>query len=59
MLELTPQECEALEQRALEQTIKLAPNATGLDKLAEVIAQTAIRATITTIREYEKMKGGQ
>ena len=56
MLELTPQECEALEKRALEKTMQLTPDATGIEKLAEMIAQTAVRATIATIREYEHMK---
>ena len=56
MLELTPQECEALEKRALEKTIQFTPDATEVEKLAEMIAQTAVRATIATIREYEQMK---
>lgn len=57
MLELPPQECKALEKAALGKIVKLDPNATGSAKLAEVIAQTAVRATIETIREYERMKG--
>lgn len=57
MLELTPQECEALEKAVLEKIVKLDPEATGVPILAEVIAQTAVRATIETIKEYERMKG--
>ena len=40
----------------MEKTIQLTPDATGIEKLAEMIAQTAVRATIATIREYEQMK---
>ena len=56
LLELTEQEIKILEENALKKTIKMTPNATGMDQLVEVIAQLAVRATIATIREYEQMK---
>ena len=59
MLELTEEELKLLEEHALRKTINLTPNATGVDKLAEVIAQVAVRATIATTLEYERMKSNK
>lgn len=56
MLELTEEELTQLQEAAVRKTIKITPDATGYEKLAETIAHLAVHATITTILEYEKMK---
>lgn len=55
MLELTNEQCKELERRvmtALQDKLSQTPH----QELDLAISQIAITATITTIREYEKMK---
>lgn len=60
MLELTSKECLELEKRVAE---KLRSSSLNTDEkssgLYETIGQLAARATIVTIREYERMKDTQ
>ena len=54
MLELTHEECRKLERRVAKSMVFL--NSAGTeDSLASVVARVATRATISTIREDEKM----
>lgn len=54
MLELTHEECRELERRVAKSMVFLTSAGTE-DSLASVVARVATRATISTIREYEKM----
>lgn len=54
MLELTEAECLELEKRVSEKFSGSDDEPVG--KLSAVIAKIAIAATISTIREYERMK---
>ena len=58
MLELTKEECLELEKRVAQKVHSSFPDSPddGQQKLYEVISHMASRATIVTIREYEKMK---
>ena len=56
MLELTQDECLALEDAVIKKLIKDIPEKSNFDRFAEVISHLAIQATIMTIREYERMK---
>lgn len=51
MVELTLEQCSELEKRSAEK-LGLDPN----DAFADIISKISIRATITTIREYERMQ---
>lgn len=54
MIELTEAECLELEKKVSEKFSNSDDSGSG--KLGAVIARVASRATILTIREYEKMK---
>ncbi len=58
MLELTKEECLELEERVAQKVHSSFPDSCddNTQKLYEVICRMASRATITTIREYEKMQ---
>lgn len=56
MLELTPEECAALEVNVTKE-LCAASQQDGYTALYKAITQAAVRATIATIREYERMKG--
>lgn len=53
MLELTNKDCEVLEKQALE---KLGAVSSDRERILDAFYQAAVRATIVTIREYERMK---
>lgn len=58
MLELTNSECDRLEQAVLEKFQSAVPEdkKNSANELYMVMLQTAIKATIATVREYERMK---
>ena len=57
MLELTPTECDVLEKQVIEKLCSGLPESNdGSERLYSTIAKIAVEATITTIREYERMK---
>lgn len=58
MLELTKEECLELEERVAKKIHSSFPdsNDDSKQKLYEIVSRMASRATIITIREYEKMK---
>lgn len=55
MVELTKEQCLELEKRALEK-LGAKSDASGASKLYSTLASVAVRATIVTLQEYEKMK---
>lgn len=55
MLELTREECTKLEETVVNELCSAIQD-DAYSKLYRVIAETAVRAAITTIREYERMK---
>ena len=55
MLELTPEDCAALEANVTKK-LCAALQQDGNTALYKAITQAAVRATIATIREYERMK---
>lgn len=57
MLELTKEECMELEKRVHEKLCRNLDDS-GSASLYSTISKVAILATISTIREYERMKGG-
>ena len=59
MLELTHEECEALKATVAQQLCPDKEDADNGYRLYQTITISAIRATIETIREYEKMKSAQ
>ena len=57
MLELTKEECLELEKRVAEKLHASLPDeGNAAQGLYEILSQMASRATIMTIREYERMK---
>lgn len=56
MIELSQDECTELEQRTVARLHKIFTDPSGNVEVAGLIAQIAARATIITIRKYEKMK---
>lgn len=54
MLELTHEECRELERR-VGKNFGFPKSAGTEESLSSVVARVATRATISTIREYEKM----
>lgn len=56
MLELTKEQSTALEKAALNQMCAQIPEESRIAPLFEQIARIAVLATITTIKEYERMK---
>lgn len=58
MLELSKDECLALEKRVASKLHAAFPNDTddATQRLFEVMSQMASRAAIATIREYERMQ---
>ena len=58
MLELTKEECFALEKCVTEKLCASLQHEKGMSQLYECVTQIAVRATIDTIREYERMKAG-
>lgn len=59
MLELTKEECLELERRVTEQVHQASESEGAKPDLYEVICRVAARATVMTIREYERMKQDQ
>lgn len=59
MLELTNEECIALENTVVEKLYSHLSDDNSADRLVKQIARIASVATITTIREYERMKESQ
>lgn len=59
MLELTREECEKLEESVINEICGTSPSDDPYVRLRKVIAEISVRATITTIREYERMKSGE
>lgn len=61
MLELTKEECLELEKRVTEKIHQSFPEETqdGNQRLYEIICRMASRATIMTIREYERLQAAK
>ena len=60
MLELTPEQWLELEKRVADKLhATIQDNDDNLSQLRALLIQNSIRATITTIREYEKMQAEQ
>lgn len=59
MLELTKEECLALENAVVEKLYSHLSDDSSANKLVKQIARIASIATITTIQEYERMKESQ
>ena len=55
MLELTQEQCLELEQKVHHKLCGSIDDS-GISRLYAVIMQAAIRATIITLREYEKLR---
>lgn len=55
MVELTSEECAMLEKTVTEKICAALGDDAG-GRMYRVMTQTAVRATIATIREYERMK---
>lgn len=55
MLELTREECAKLEETVMN-VLCAAPQDDAYSKMYRIIAETAVRATIATIQEYERMR---
>ncbi|WP_294856393.1 hypothetical protein [uncultured Oscillibacter sp.] len=59
MLELTHEECFELERRVTEKIHQENQSKSEKPDLYEMIFKVATRATIATIREYERMKNDE
>lgn len=59
MLEMTEEQCTALEEAAMKKLFPDSVDGDNIAKLAKTMSRLAVQATIVTIREYEKMKSAQ
>lgn len=56
---LNKEQCIQLEKSAMEQINKLYTNDDANSKLAKVLSNLAVKSTIITLQEYEKLNKSQ